>query len=360
MRMKTLGFILLFVVSGYAAFSSDGAGLPGTGELLPEFMLKTPADNDESSYLGVSESDNYFDPSEIDAELVLIEVLSIYCMSCQQQAPVMNKVFRAINGDASLRKKVKIIGIGTGNSDNELGMFKTEKVVQFPLIQDVDFRLHELLGEPRTPFMIFAKPDGHGDMVVVDAHLGLIKKPDELLEMIGNSLNKDANKIAAKTGRRRYAAQLQELEVPLSEDELSKKISEALMAENYTEIKLSTGETIYYSDRGGSRIYARLVSRRIPCSDCHDAFFIYSFDSDGKYLNFVPIYLTRLGNREWDKSDVKKIDDRFRGKPVSDPVFFNPGVDAVTSATITSKLIYDTYEDTAKILELLKSEGFDK
>jgi peroxiredoxin len=85
-----------------------------------------------------------------------------------------------IQEDADLKKDVKVIGLGVGNTPKQLEAFKTKFRVQFPLIPEQTGETHSALGAPPTPAMIVATPAGK----VLMTHGGVIKDFDALLKEI--------------------------------------------------------------------------------------------------------------------------------------------------------------------------------
>jgi hypothetical protein len=105
-------------------------------------------------------------------------------------------------------------------------------------------------------------------------------------------------------------------------------------------------------------LFSKLASRRAVCDICHDTFFIYTFDPEGKVIEIVPIQLTKIGNLQWTEEDIKKLKTRTIGRSILNPFSFDPSVDSVSGATITAILIFDSLDKSIEIYEKLKKEGY--
>jgi hypothetical protein len=110
--------------------------------------------------------------------------------------------------------------------------------------------------------------------------------------------------------------------------------------------------------REGVILFSFLESRLTMCDVCHDSHFIYIFDQDGVIRDLIPVQLTKLGNVVWEERDAQKMRDIFSGRSLFDDFLFDPEVDAVTSATMTSSLIFEAFNAAKIIFGELKEHKF--
>ena len=170
-----LGFVLA-VSMGQAASDVISPQNP-----LPRFELSTPQDQGGLAYLGVDAKKSKFSVGDIDADVVIIEIFSMYCPFCQLEAPKVNTLFKRIAEDKALAGRVKLIGIGVGNSDYEVDYFRKSYHIDFPLFSDGDFTIHKAFGEVRTPFFVGIKRGADGQPIVFFTHLGAFESVEGFL-----------------------------------------------------------------------------------------------------------------------------------------------------------------------------------
>ncbi len=185
MRMKllTIPATLLFLlcVSQYrlpALFADD---TPAEGDMFPKLELRPPQDTHDSEYLKVAKGP--FLLSQVDSEVLIVEIFSMYCPHCQKEAPNVNALFEAISARPELKSRIKMLGIGARNSSFEVMAFKDHYNTQFPLIPDEDLTVCTRLGVEGTPhfFVLWKKPGG---WQVVYSKGGGIGDPKAFLELI--------------------------------------------------------------------------------------------------------------------------------------------------------------------------------
>ena len=93
----------------------------------------------------------------------------------------MNEFYQAIEQRQDLKGKMKIIGIGIGNTAADVHYFKEKYKVPFPLFPDEDMSIHTTLGKPRAPYFIAVKSNIDGSSRVFYSKLGAFGKPDKFL-----------------------------------------------------------------------------------------------------------------------------------------------------------------------------------
>ena len=155
--------IMLTLMMFLAGSLSNAASLPSVGGVLPDlspgFSLPKPKDG-----------------------VVIIEIFSMYCPYCQREAPNVNKLYNKIQASPNLKSKLRLVGIGVGNSAYEVDVFRKKYSISFPLYSDGDFKIHKLLGEPRTPYFIGVKINPDGSHRIFYSKLGELGDVDKFLD----------------------------------------------------------------------------------------------------------------------------------------------------------------------------------
>jgi len=164
---------------------ASAAGMPpAVGGQLPDMKIVMPRDSGDKSYLGLSFGFGSFRISQIKAKVVIVEIFSMYCPYCQKEAPIVNQLYARIEQNPALKGKIKMIGIGVGNSLYEVETFKKRYNVPFPLLPDGDYVIHRQLGEVRTPYFIGVKINPDGSHQVIYSKLGAFDGVDQFLSTI--------------------------------------------------------------------------------------------------------------------------------------------------------------------------------
>ena len=177
-------FVILTILFSTIVLPAVAANKPPEkGETLPAFNLPIPKNSIERSYLGIS-GDGFFKIPQIKAKVVIVEIYSMYCPYCQKDAPGINELYNLIEKNPDLKNKIKMIGIGAGNTSFEVETYKKTYQVPFPLFPDKDFAIHKACGEVRTPYFIVVKINDDGTHQIVHAQLGNYPGAEPFLEIV--------------------------------------------------------------------------------------------------------------------------------------------------------------------------------
>ena len=153
--------------------------IPAAGSLLPDIQLQGPASEKERNYLGIGDADT-FPLERIQCQLMLIEIVGVYCPQCHRLAPHFNRLFHRIRKDPTLGSRMKMFSVAAGANPTEVAYMKKEFRIPFPVLVDPEFQAHKLLGEPRTPFTLLVRKD----RTVLSAHTGPIEDFDRFFLQI--------------------------------------------------------------------------------------------------------------------------------------------------------------------------------
>lgn len=130
---------------------------PKVGDILPDLTIKAAPQPAEAAYLGLPPSVKSFRLSQIKAEALLVEIFSMYCPRCQASAKSVNGMFNNLTA-LPQGQKLKMLGIGAGNSAYEVSVFRKQYEIPLPLLQDGDYTLHKAFGTVLTPAYMVLKP----------------------------------------------------------------------------------------------------------------------------------------------------------------------------------------------------------
>jgi len=188
-RLLSVYLLLFTVYLTIVAGNACAVSPPQVGGVLPEFELAIPREVAEKNYLGLSSGLPFlgggtFKIPQIKGDVVVLEIFSMYCPYCQAEAPNVKALYEKIEKTASLRGKIKMVGIGAGNNPYEVGTFKKKYQIPFPLFPDGDFSLHKKLGEVRTPYFIVIRNLPNGSYRIVYSKLGAFGDVDQFLSQI--------------------------------------------------------------------------------------------------------------------------------------------------------------------------------
>lgn len=186
-HMRMIGTILVCLLLLPIFLRAEPAP-PAEGGKIPDIRLAIPTDPGYRTYLGI-QGEGTFSLPQIKASVVIVEIFSMYCPHCQKEAPNVNSLYAKIQSHDKFKDKVKLVGIGVGNSPFEVAYFKKTYDIQFPLFSDGDFIIHKQLGEVRTPYFIGFKNHKDGSHTVFYSKPGAIADYGAFLKLIQTQIN---------------------------------------------------------------------------------------------------------------------------------------------------------------------------
>ena len=466
------------------------------GDPFPPFSLKNNLRKEEIKSLRLSPK-KLLSLKDFTSEIIFIELLNVYCHTCQLQVPIFNKLWDMIQADKILQSKVSILGITVGNNTKEINKFRKSFNAKYPVLADPSKEVFNCLGNLKgTPQTYLLRKDSLGKWYVLYHHRGAVNSHETYLKKIKELFKTNLEGIEPgyrvpslflKTLKTRYpnksienkrlliyfpslttfpldddirntASQMKVLlsliteerlaiiiagflnqVFPLEELEVLKKISniflieddmgmlasrfevaenplihlvndsgriiyradslaltraEELLKGKVTQLKpkltekklleliqesmketnstikrigekeLNNGETIYLgftnAEKEEASLFGRVVSKYSICDICHDIHYYYILDQNGYLVFFNPIHITKYGNVSWNQKDIEKIKSRTIGKDTFKHLSFDPYLDAVSQATMSSYLIFEGLNETKTVLENFKDSGFRK
>jgi peroxiredoxin len=186
MRIVFLGLFLFFCAGSLQAMEATDSPashpLP-VGSAMPDLLLRGEISPEQLAHLGLKgPAPRHL--SEIQAKHVILVAFSMYCPHCQREAPALVELNaliqrRGFGGD------LKLIGVGIGNSDFEVEVFRDKYGVTFPLFSDPDFQANKEIGEVGTPFFYVLSMDRNTKQIrVVDTMLGRMDSAGAYLEQV--------------------------------------------------------------------------------------------------------------------------------------------------------------------------------
>lgn len=341
-------------------------GIVSPGDFFPPYSFGADITSADAAYLGVAEvlgRKADFQAEDIWGEVLVLELFNRFCFGCQQGAPIVNEAYQMVASDPSLSMKVRFLGVGVGNNLKTVDDFRREFDVPFPLVPDPRFGILDALGNPGgTPYTMILRKTSQG-LVLMTAHFGVLDSARGFVDEIRMVLTGDMEQILADAEKVRLPPWLEkDLVLPIPEDEIEARVLKSMDRAGYGSVGLYTvampdGEKVYIGESNRGKVFSRVISRLPVCDVCHPVHFILTLNSKGQVVDFDAISVTKYWNKEWDEKEVDLMRRRLLGLSALQENTFDPTVDAVTTATMSSSLIFNSLDKSGPVYELLKRGG---
>ena len=159
-------------------------GCASTGQqATPSTTWPAPALAADREYLDLTPNTPAFRLEDMRADLVIVEVFDMYCRVCQKAARSAGSLYDLIEA-GPYSDAIRMIGVGRGNSELEVDIYRKKYDLRFPLFADLNKTLSDGLCPSRIPEFIALKRNDDGVFVEVHRHIGYFSDAEEILDRI--------------------------------------------------------------------------------------------------------------------------------------------------------------------------------
>lgn len=364
MNRSTIWTVILILTLAVPLGASTKILSPG--DFFPRYSFGADISSADAAYLGVTEvlgRSGEFHVEDIWGEILVLELFNRFCYGCQQGAPLVNSVYEIVASDPFLSTKVRFLGIGVGNNMKTVNDFKREFDVPFPLVPDPKFEIFDVLGNPGgTPYTMILRKTSEGLMLMA-VHFGVLDSVPGFVDEIREISKGDTEQLLADARQVKLPPWVEkELILPISEAEIESLVIKSMERAGYGSVglysvELPGGERVFIGESNRGKVFSRVISRLPVCDVCHPVHFILTLNSRGQVVDFDAIFVTKYWNKKWNEEEVDQMRRSLLGLSALEERDFDPEVDAVSTATISSSLIFDSLGKTGPIVKLLKEKG---
>lgn len=151
------------------------------GEPFPHLELEDIPYTRHGDYLGFGTTSKHL--SDINSQLVLVNIFNVYDNQSRKQADKINTLFRRIDS-RGLSGRVKVVGIACGNSKFEVDFFQNEHDSPMPIFTDQNGKWCKALADENIPQYYLLRKNDKGRMESELVHKGPIHDLDSFFKRI--------------------------------------------------------------------------------------------------------------------------------------------------------------------------------
>src|SRR6266496_5528737 len=97
--------------------------------------LPGPQAESDRKYLGLSSIIERFSLDNVQADVLVVDFFDMYCHVCQARARHMNEFYQLVQS-RGLSGRIRILGVGVGDTPKEVAVFKEKFGLPFPVFPD--------------------------------------------------------------------------------------------------------------------------------------------------------------------------------------------------------------------------------
>ena len=178
MNMKTRSFIagISFVLLSFVAGHVQSACAAEVHTL----ELASPPAAAERAYLGITA--DTFRLADVQADIIIIELFSLYCSLCAKEAPAVAELFLLAQKQSTPQRRIVLLGIGAGSTAEEAVRFQKQHSVPFPMVSDQKVIIARTMKMAITPGFIAFKKQPDGSLISLHTRSGVLGPPQHFLD----------------------------------------------------------------------------------------------------------------------------------------------------------------------------------
>lgn len=183
--MAKLAIPAVFMLFVASLFFPGGLSVGRAAESFPDIVLEVPDNDMHREYLGLTaKPGENFSIADIKADIVLIELFSMYCPYCQAEAPAVNEFHDLALQQQEKGIRVRVVGLGASNTQFEVEYFRDNFEVAFPLFPDKNLDMYKKLKGEGTPGFIGCVLKEGEDPKIILRESGGFESPQSFLDKL--------------------------------------------------------------------------------------------------------------------------------------------------------------------------------
>jgi peroxiredoxin len=208
LRSQLMGLIVILMISTFFALGVNMIRrdpLPWiyerkmlrAGDMFPFVPVPAPGDPIHRKYLGLPPGKEMVTIADVQADLLVLEILNVYCFPCQSQALALNDVYKLIEMRPHLKGRIKILGVAFRNTMEQVREFIKEYGILFPVMPDPEGNAEALIGPGiYTPLSLYIRRNASGTLgLIIGTHEGPVEDRQVLFDGLVTLLMKGAGAV---------------------------------------------------------------------------------------------------------------------------------------------------------------------
>jgi len=144
----------------------------------------------DRDYLQIRHAEKKITLEDVQSDYIFIEIYNELCSACVNEVETYQALYRMLQADATLREKVKMMGIGAGSKKRSATKFRKQKNIAFPLFADEKREIFDCLGMPVLPvsYLVQRQAGKRKIRLIQSGHIG---SADKLLTKIKSAVTRN-------------------------------------------------------------------------------------------------------------------------------------------------------------------------